>query len=173
MARQEPTEKKVADTEPMAEKELNLDQKVTIKSIADWNTSFAYITTIGEALIPPEGTLRISRNEIIAQVQSGRKLFTGIDGQGSHATYYIDDPDTRRFLEFDSADGKTRQIILDDKTIARIFDIKSKNEFEKTFTEMVQTRAEKKAIIRAIKRLGINDYYKIKFAEKYTGMTVD
>ena len=173
MAKQESTEKTVVNTEPVAEKELNLDQKVTIKSIADWNTSFAYLTTMGEALIPPEGTLRISRNEVVAQVQSGRKLFTGIDNIGSHATFYVDDPDLRRYLGFDSEDGKRQQIVLDDKTIAKIFDIKSKSEFEKTFTEMVVTRAEKKAVIRAIKRLGINDYYKIRFAKNYTGITVE
>ena len=83
-------------------KELNLEQKVTVKSIAGWNVGFPKLTETGDALIAPGGSARFTRNEIITQVQNGNKLFVGIDGMGSHATLYIEDADTRKELEFDT-----------------------------------------------------------------------
>ena len=44
--------------------------------------------------------------------------------------------------------------------------------FEKNLAEIIQTRAEKYAVIQAIKRLKINDYSKIRFVEDYTGFKV-
>ena len=45
-------------------------------------------------MIPKEGTVRLSRSEIIAQIQSGNRLFNGVDSHGSHATLYIEDEPT-------------------------------------------------------------------------------
>ena len=77
-------------------KELNLEQKVTVRNIAGWMTGFRRIESQGDVTIPQEGTIRLSRSEIIAQVQNGNRLFNGIDERGSHATLYIDDEYTRR-----------------------------------------------------------------------------
>ena len=44
----------------------------------------------------------LSREEIIAQGQNGNTLLTGIDGVGSHATWYIEDDYTRNELSFDT-----------------------------------------------------------------------
>ena len=71
-------------------KELNLEEKVTVKNIAGWTVGFKRIESQGDVTIPKEGTVRLTRSEIIAQTQSGNRLFNGTDDRGSHATLYID-----------------------------------------------------------------------------------
>ena len=56
--------------------ELNMDQKVTVRNIAGWPVGFRRIETQGDVMIPKEGTVRLSRSEIIAQIQSGNRLFS-------------------------------------------------------------------------------------------------
>ena len=105
-------------------------------------------------------------------MQGGNKLFTGYDGYGSHATLFIDDSYTREYLDFDSEDGTRKQNILTDSKVKSIFDTKNFDAFEKKFTSEIVTRAEKFAVMQAIKRLKINDYSRIRFAEKYTGYSL-
>lgn len=153
---------------------LNLDQKVTVRSIAAWNTYFMRKADgYGEVNIVPNGTARLSRNEIISQVQDGNILFSGTDGAGSHATLYIEDEATRKELGFDSEDGKRTQNILNEKKLKTLFDIKSQSDFERKFKEEIVTRAEKQAIFPIIKKLKLNDYSKIRFIEENTGIKLD
>lgn len=159
-------------TDVNTKEELNLDQKVIVKNLAGWKVGFARIDGIGDVSISAEGNTRLSRYEIISQVQNGNKLFVGIDGNGSHATLYIDDTPTRKEVGFDSEDGKEKQIVLTDEIVKQIFSLKTQNAFEKNFVKTIKTRAEKYAVIQAIKRLRINDYSKIRFAEEYTGYKV-
>lgn len=156
----------------MAEtKELNLEQKVTIKSIAGWTTGFARRADgIGDITIAPNGSVRLSRNEIITQVQNGNKLLSGVDGLGSHATLIIDDAPTRVECGFESEDGKTKkQLVFSEEEMTRIFSLKTQAAFERAFKEAICTRAEKYAVIEFLKQGKINDYQKIRFAENYTG----
>lgn len=148
---------------------LNLDQKVTVKNIAGWSVGFARIDTIGDVTITAEGNTRLSRNEIISQVQNGNKLFTGVDGNGSHATLYIDDAPTRKEVGFDSEDEKNKQVVFNDAAITKVFSLKTQAAFEKNLIEIIRTRAEKYALVKAIKRLRFNDYYKVIFALNYSG----
>ncbi len=151
-------------------KEFNPDTKVTIRSIAGWNVGFARIADgYGDVTLAPDGSTRLTRNEIIAQVQNGNKLFVGTDGVGSHATIIIDDADTRVYLEFDSEDGAKKQNVFTDAKLKSLFEIKNQSNFEKKLPSIVCTRAEKYAAIQAIKRMGLNDYAKIRYIENYTG----
>ena len=150
--------------------ELNLDQKVTIRSIAGWTTGFARkYDGIGDVTIPPGGSARLTRNEIIAQVQSGNKLLAGIDGRGSHATLIIEDEPTRIEVEFDSEDGKVKQNVYSEEKVKAMFALKNQKNFESKIRDSIVTRAEKYAIISTTKKLGLNDYGKIRFIEEYTG----
>lgn len=148
--------------------ELNLDTQVSVKSIAGWKTGFMRLNSIGDVNITPEGRARLTRNEIISQVQNNNNLFCGF-GNGEHATYYIEDKVTRVYLGFDSEDGKTKQNVFSDAKVKEVFGKNTQASFEKSCREEFRTRAEKYALIQAIKRLGINDYSKIRFAEDYTG----
>lgn len=150
-------------------KELNLEQKVTVKNIAGWNVGFPKLTETGDALIAAGGSARFTRNEIITQVQNGNKLFVGTDGMGSHATLYIEDADTRKELEFDSEDGKRTQDVFSDAKLKNLFALKTSKTFEEKFKKSIVTRAEKFAAISAIKRLKLNEYDKIQFVKEYTG----
>lgn len=152
--------------------ELNLDAKVTVKSIAGWFTGFSRIVDgYGDVTIAPNGNVRLSRNEIITQVQSGNKLFCGTDEMGAHATLIIEDKPTRIEVGFETADSE--QEVFSDEKIVELFKINAQKSFENKFMDLIKTRAEKYAVMQAIIRHGFNDYRKIKFAENYTGYKLD
>ena len=156
-------------------KELNMETKVSVKSIASWTTGFKRIESNGDVTIPPKGDIRLTRSEIVAQVQNGNRLFTGIDDMGSHATLYIDDADTRKELGFDSVDenGKlVKQNVLTGDAVKKLFSAKTMKTFEKSLEELIVTKAEKGAIIEIIKKEKLNDYDKIRTVERYTGYRV-
>lgn len=154
----------------MDNQELNLETRVTIKNLASWRVGFGRKADgIGDVRLAPNGVTRLSRGEIIAQVQSDNKLFTGVDGLGSHATIYIDDKETRVACDFESEDGSTIQSVLTKDKITELFKIRAKKKFEEEFANLVVTRAEKCAVMSMIQELGLNDYTKIRFAEEYTG----
>jgi len=151
------------------EKVFDLDKRVVLKSIAGWSTGCDRITENGSINIAPFGSVLERRAELIAQFQNNNKAIGGVDGNGSHATWFIDDAETRKELGFDSEDGKTKQVVFSDELVKKVFDYKTQSAFEQHFKDSFVTRAEKKAVMGAIKRLKINDYAKIKFAENYTG----
>lgn len=162
----------MAETKNNEQVELNLEQKVTVKNIAGWTVGFARIDSNGDVTITADGSTKLTRNEIIAQVQNGNKLFTGVNGDGSHATLFIDDEPTRKEVGFDSEDGETKQVVFSDAAVKQMFSAKGQPAFEKALRETIKTRAEKYAVIQAIKRLKINDYSKIRLVEDYTGFKV-
>ena len=149
--------------------ELNMEQKVTVRNIAGWPVGFRRIETQGDVMIPKEGTVRLSRSEIIAQTQSGNRLFNGIDDRGSHATLYIEDEPTRLEVAFDSKEEKRTQTMLRSDVVKKLFDYKTMKTFEDKLQEYVVTRAEKYAITEIIKKLKLNDFEKIRMVEHYTG----
>ena len=110
----------------------------------------------------------LSREEVIAQAQNGNRLLTGIDGVGSHATWYIEDQFTRNELSFDTDDKK--QTFLTEDIIKKTFELKTQKAFEDNVKKSAVTRAEKAFLMSMIKPLNLNDYQKIAFCIEYTGM---
>jgi len=154
----------------VTEEELNLDAKVTVKNLAGWKVTFARLHDgVGDIVIAEDGKQRLSRNEVQAQINSGNKLFVGTDGQGSHATLYIEDSPTRKLVGFED-DGEP-QLVFTDDTVKKLFEM-SDSDFEKNLPVYIQTRAEKYALIETIKRLGLNDYRKMVLASNYTGYKI-
>ncbi len=152
------------------QEDQRLDKKVRVKSIAPWLTGARRQTTAGDISIPARGSVLLTREEVIAQGQNGNKLLTGIDGQGGHATWYVDDAFTRQELGFD--DGARKQIVLTEDTIKKLFELKTQKAFEDNITKNVKTRAEKAFLMNAIQTLGLNDFTKIAFCIKYTGINI-
>lgn len=149
--------------------ELNLEQKVTVRSISSAQTGFRRHDNTGDVTIPPKGSVRLTRSEVLAQIQGGANhLLLGEDGMGSHATLYIEDTPTRIEAGFESEDGKVKQVILTEAVVKELF-AKKQQDFEKSFPEVVVTTFEKDAVMEIARKLGINDYRKIRFAEQYTG----
>ena len=164
-----PVKKTVEDKVTPKIEKFNPEKKVTVKSIANWTTGFQRIESNGDVTIPANGSVRLTASEIITQVQNGNLLFTGIDGQGSHATLYIDDKPTR--IEADFETETTNQKIISEDSVKDLF-AKNKSDFEKTLPELIKTRAEEFAIIDMIRKFGFNDYEKIRAVENITGLRV-
>lgn len=147
--------------------EIRLDKKVVVRSIAPWVTGSTRKISVGDITIPALGSVLLSREEIIAQGQNGNTLITGIDGVGSHATWYIEDEYTRSELSFD-VEGKEQTFLTQD-IIKKIFDLKTQKSFEDNIRKNVITRAEKFYLLHTIKNLKFNDYSKNAFCENYCG----
>lgn len=152
---------------PVIEEDLNLDVKVTIRNLAGWDVTFARLHDgIGDVVIVANGQQRLSRNEVIAQVNNNNKLFMGSDTIGSHATVYIDDKATRKLLGFE--DDNRPQMVFTEQLVKKLFNM-NQAEYEKNLPIYIRTRAEKYALIETIKELRLNDYAKMVFASEYTG----
>lgn len=147
--------------------ELNMDEKVTVINLAPWNVGFPNAIGRGDTTFAPRAKTRVKREEVIDQVSAGNKLLAGLDDFGSHATLYIDDEPTRKYLEFDSEDGKRKQNVINDEKVKKWFELKTLSAFEKNVKENVITRAEKAFLLDSIKRLKLDSYEKIKFCEEY------
>ena len=156
-------------------KDFNPDAKITVRNIAGWNVGFKRIVDVGfgDVTVAARGSVRLSGNEILAQIQNGNPLLAGIDGVGTHATLIIEDDAARIEAGFDSEDGSRKQRVYSDQLIVDLFKITNQSQFESKFKENIVTRAEKFASINTIKDKGLNDFKKIRFVEKYTGYTVD
>lgn len=153
---------------------LNLDEKVTVRNIAGWNVGFARLADMkGDVVVPAEGTVRLTRNEIIMQTQNGNRLFNGIDTIGSHATLFIEDKDTRIEVEFESEDGKRKQDVLNEDKVKYMFSLKTDKSFSENLEKNIVTRAEKYALVKMIKKMKLNDFSKMKMVENYTGYKFD
>lgn len=165
-------ENKEVDETVATIKEVNMEEKVVVRSIAPWLTGVARIESVGDATIPALGTVRLTRNEIVAQVNNGNTLLTGSDGRGSHATWYIEDEYTRKECEFESIDGKQKQKILTKDVVKEMFEAKNIQAFQQLLDDSVITRAEKFTLVECIndKNLKINDYEKIMFAKDYLNL---
>lgn len=160
-------EKKETKSKVEKVEEIRMDEKITVSSIAPWLTGFRRILTVGDVSIAPNGVIRLSREEVLAQGQSGNKLLTGVDGYGSHATLYIEDGWTRRELGFDTDESK--QTVITKDSVKAMFEKKTLSAFKKVIEENIVTRAEKFSLLATIKALKINDYDKIAFCEEYCG----
>lgn len=149
----------VTETKP-----LSMEEKITLKNLANWMVGFNKIESNGEVNINAGGSVRVSRAEVISQYENGNKLLRG-DGDGTHATIYIDDKATRDYLDITSE-------LIDKNKVKKIFAIDGlddfRNEIYKTFT----TQAEKVLLIKIIRECGFNDFNKIRECEVLCGMTV-
>lgn len=147
--------------------EINMDEKVTVLNLAPWNVGFPNSIGRGDTCFAPSARVRVKREEIADQVSAGNKLLAGFDSYGSHATLYIEDADTRKYLEFDSEDGKRTQNVISKEKVAKWFELKTQSAFEKNIKENVVTRAEKQFLLKAIKDLKLDSYEKIEFCKEY------
>lgn len=150
--------------------EFKLDQLVAIKNLSDCTLSFRRQQEgQGDVKIARGGQYLISRNELRAQVDANNNLISGTDGMGSHASIFIDDEATRRWLGFEF-DGKPQEIFSYD-LVKKLFAM-SQKEFEEELPKKIKTRAEKSALAKAIRELQLNDHRKIIFSSKYIGIEI-
>lgn len=151
--------------------ELNMEAKVTVRNLAGWDVGFTrmYDNPGTDVLIPKNGQHRMSRNEVQVQVDNGNKLFCGLDDRGSHATIYIDDEATRKHVGFET--DEEPQAVFTTALVKDLFKL-TQRQFEAALPDKIRTRAEKYALMEAIKTLNLNDYRKIMYASEYTGYRI-
>ena len=72
------------------------------------------------------------------------------------------------------ADGHDYEMMClkNSNTIKKLFELKTQKAFEDNITKNVKTRAEKAFLMNAIQTLGLNDFTKIAFCIKYTGINI-
>jgi hypothetical protein len=164
-----PTTKKTVVEDEVSEDEFtdtDLEKRVLVKNIAGWDVGFRLRETEGDALITKNSKRRFTRNEIQAQVYNGNNLFSGVDGKGGHATLYIEDAPTRRWLNFETKDEP--QLVFTDDMVKKLFNMPD-DTFKEMLPQYISTRAEKFALMETIERLRLNDFRKIMFCSEYTG----
>lgn len=156
-------------TKAKVQEEFKLDKLVSIKNLSDSTVSFRRQQDgQGDVKIAPGGQYLISRNELRAQVDSNNNLIAGIDGMGSHASIFIDDEETRKWLGFEF-EGKPQEIFSYD-LVKELFAMPQKK-FEQELPKKIKTRSEKSALMKAIEDLELNDHFKIVFSTKYAENT--
>jgi hypothetical protein len=157
------TDENVSDVQEEI-KPLNMEEKITLKNLANWMVGFNKLETNGEVNIKAGGSIRLSRAEVISQFENGNKLLRG-NGNGDHATIFIDDKLTRDYLDITSE-------LIDKNKVEKIFAIKELDDFKKEVTRTFTTQAEKVLLIKLIRECGFNDFNKIRECEAVCGMTV-
>lgn len=148
----------------------DLEKRVTIRNIADWDLGIILQNEVGEKKLTRNGTLRLSRSEIMSQINNGNKSISGFDGKGTHACIYIEDAPTRRWLGFESA-GCPQKIFTDD--VAKKLFAMSQSEFEEKLPKYIATRAEGFALRDAVKRLKFNDFRKMRVIANRIGIPLE
>lgn len=150
---------------------LNMGELIRVKNVTGFPVGFMRINGGGEVNIPPYTSISVDRGEVISQAQSGDIRFCGENGDISHAMLYIEDEETRRYVGFDTEE--TKQEVVDISKIEKAFNAKTMSAFKKSIDEIACNFVEKHMLIEAVKKLGINDYNKIKYVEQITGMKVE
>lgn len=147
-----------------------LEKRVSVHNISNWKIGMNLKNEQGSVEFTPNGIQRVARNELMSQMNSNNVSLLGIDGKGSHATLYIDDAPTRRWLGFETKDEP--QKIFTDDVARKLFEM-SFEDYKRELPNYIVTRAEKYALSEAITRLKFNDYRKIMYAKDYTGFPIN
>lgn len=147
---------------------VNLDSRSMVRNLCSWDIYFNSINNPGDFVIKANATLSMLNSEIVSQCSNNNIFFVGTDNQGSHARVYIENPDLRIYVGFESEDGKTKQNILNDEKCAEILEIKTQKSFEKKVKEEIITEHEKEKILAYARKIKFNDFDKISFLEEHT-----
>lgn len=141
-----------------------------VKSLVPWSVGFKRINSIGDVTLPAFGKIYLDAEEIISQCYNNNKLFVGPNGNGDHASLYVEDDTLRKEVGFETDDKK--QDILSDEKLRKLFDYKQMETFKRHLVSAIVTQAERFKIVEYIKKNKVNDYNKIKVVEEVTGIAI-
>ena len=161
-------EKAIKTEEPIQVqvKELNMNDKSKVKNLCAWQISWERDSS-GDETIKPNATIYIVNSEIESQVLNGNKFFCGTDTIGSHAKVYIENPELREYLKFDSKEEKRSQLIIDDEECRKLFEYKTLDTFKKNVEKSIVTNSEKSKIMNYARKIKIDSYEKIQVLEEH------
>ena len=147
---------------------IDMNATIPVRNLTSFPVGFIRMNGQGEVNFPPNTTILVERAEVISQVQSRSIKFCGENNDYSHPMLYIEDKETREYVGFDTKEAEQSVISID--KIKEALSIKNKAQFEKAIKTLVVTLSEKKLLIETMEKMKVNDYGKIKFVEKYTGI---
>jgi len=145
-----------------------MDSYSSLQNLADNDIYFSLVQG-GDLSIKANGYLDMLNRDIVSLRNNSNVFFVGTDSKGSHARIYIQNPDLRIYVGFDSEDGKIKQQVLTDEVCQKILDIKSQEQFEKEVQEKIVSYHEKVRIINYAKKVKLDSFEKITFIEAHSG----
>jgi len=156
-------------TEQSPKKSLDLDKRSTIVNLCPWNISFTLPISNANILIGANKKSSINNQELVVLCENQNVMFAGT-GNGNHARIYIENPELRKYIGFDSEDDKQKQFILTEEECQKIFDYKTISTFQKHLEEDVVSNHEKAIIMNYARKIKLNDYERITVLESHCGM---
>lgn len=148
---------------------VDLDKRSSVRNLCPWPVSFRLHTSGAEVLINPGEKTLLNNQEIALLCENGNIMFVGT-GNGNHARVYIENPELRKYVGFESDDGKERQFILDNEVCKKIFEYKTLSTFKQHVEKAVVYDHEKHIIMDYARKNKINDFDKIDFLQNFTGL---
>lgn len=148
---------------------IDFDKRSFIKNLCPWAVSFKLQNSNGEVYLESNQKIAINNGEIVTLVENGNVLFVGT-GNGNHARIYIENEELRKYVGFESEDGKVKQFVLNDEECQRILSYKTFSVFKEHVENEIVANHEKHKIMQYARKIKLNDYDRISFLEEYTGL---
>lgn len=135
------------------------NNNVLVNNLCAWPLSFWRKAGQGDIEIPANARNYplLSFDEVLAQIQTGNRMFTGTDGMGGHARIQIVDDEQRKQLfgvENVEMDAPT---LLNLDAVKELLAIRTKAKFNEQLLAMVTTTAEKKMLLELAKQAGSDE----------------
>lgn len=147
---------------------MDMSKRSFIKNLCNWPVSFTLPISGGNVFLGPGKKTSINNEELVTLMENHNVMFAGT-GNGNHARIYVENDDLRKYVGYDSEDGKEKQFILTDDECQKILDYKTISAVEKHMKEKVITKHEKDIIMRYARKIKLNDYEKIQLLTDHCG----
>ena len=138
---------------------MTANNNVLVNNLCSWPLSFWRKAGQGDIEIPANAKNYplLSFEEVLAQIQTGNKMFTGTDGMGNHARVQIVNDEQRRQL-FGLESVETEDpTLLNLEAVKALLAIRTKAKFNEQLQAMVKTDAEKKMLVELAKQAGSDE----------------
>ena len=138
---------------------MTANNNVLVNNLCSWPLSFWLKAGQGDFEIPANAKNYplLSFEEVLAQIQTGNKMFTGTDGMGNHARIQIVNDEQRKHL-FGLESVETEDpTLLNLEAVKALLAIRTKAKFNEQLQAMVKTDAEKKMLVELAKQAGSDE----------------
>ena len=138
---------------------MTANNNVLVNNLCSWPLSFWRKAGQGDIEIPANAKNYplLSFEEVLAQIQTGNKMFTGTDGMGNHARIQIVNDEQRKQL-FGLESVETEDpTLLNLEAVKALLAIRTKAKFNEQLQAMVKTDAEKKRLVELAKQAGSDE----------------
>jgi len=149
---------------------IDMDKRSFIRNLCNWTVSFSLPISGGSILLGAGKKTSVNNGELVTLIENQNVMFAGT-GNGDHARIFVENDALRKYVGYDSEDGKTKQFVLDDEECQKILDYKTVSTVEKHLKKKVVMKHEKDIIMRYARKMKLNDYDKIQVLSKHCGMS--